>query len=64
MLSEGLIPPTVAEVRRLLYRLLWLPLQSAQLVIGWSHWRRRHQARARRCHYQAQLRRASLQVRL
>jgi hypothetical protein len=22
-------------------------------ALAWSHWRRRHQARARRCHYNA-----------
>ncbi len=39
------------EVRRLLVRLLWIRLPEAGAVLGWSEWRRAHQAYARRCHY-------------
>ena len=39
------------EVRRLLVRLLWSRLPDAGEVLGWSEWRRAHQAYARRCHY-------------
>ena len=46
-----LIPLTVPEVRRLLVRLVWPTLPRAEDVLAWSHWRRRHQAVARRCHY-------------
>ena len=42
-------------VRRLLCRLIWQPRGSPELALAWSHWRRRHQARARRCHYQNRL---------
>ena len=41
---EQLIPLTVPEVRRLLYRLVWKPNPSEDLVLGWSRWRRRRQA--------------------
>jgi hypothetical protein len=50
----GLVPLTVPEVRRLLVALEWtMPVQPG-LVLAWSRWRRRHQARARRAHYQRQ----------
>ena len=49
--DEALIPLTVPEVRRLLYRLIWQPRSTAKSVLKWSRWRRRHQARARLCHY-------------
>jgi hypothetical protein len=56
----GLLPLTVPEVRRLLIALVWTtPLQPG-FVLAWSRWRRRHQARARRAHYQ----RREQQVRL
>ena len=48
---EELIPLTVPEVRRLLAHLIWHELPDTNTVLGWSHWRRRHQARARRCSY-------------
>jgi hypothetical protein len=38
-------------VRRLLVRLLWSRLPEVDEVLGWSRWRRAHQAFARRCHY-------------
>jgi hypothetical protein len=56
----GLLPLTVPEVRRLLIALVWTtPLQPG-FVLAWSRWRRRHQAHARRAHYQ----RREQQVRL
>ena len=42
---------TVPEVRRLLVRLLWARLPGIESTLGWSEWRRAHQAFARRCHY-------------
>jgi len=42
---------TLPEVRRLLVRLLWSTPVVPSLVLAWSRWRRRHQARAQRCHY-------------
>jgi hypothetical protein len=48
----GLLPLTVPEVRRLLVALGWTTPLKPGLVLAWSRWRRRHQARARRAHYQ------------
>jgi len=59
-----LLPLTVPEVRRLLWRLWWTPFHSTDYILGWSRWRRRHQARAKRSHYQRRLRRLAEQVRL
>jgi len=47
----GLIPLTRHEIRRLFTGLHQQPPASAQ-QLRWSRWRRRHQATARRCHYQ------------
>jgi hypothetical protein len=47
-----LLPLTVPEVRRLLWRLVWDRLPEPADVLRWSDWRRRHQQRARRCHWQ------------
>ena len=56
----GLTRVTVPEARRLL-ALLALPAHRASEIFqcAWSIWRRRHQARARWHHYQAQLRAAA-----
>jgi hypothetical protein len=56
-LHEELLPLTVPEVRRLLWRLLWQPVQPVDSVFSWSRWRRRHQARAKRCHYRRHIER-------
>jgi hypothetical protein len=55
----GLIRMTVPEGRRL-FALLTPPAHWASQTFrdAWSIWRRRHQARARYHHYQAQLRAA------
>ncbi len=50
-----LVTLTVPEVRRLLARTVWPPHSDLPQVLAWSTWRRRHQARARRAHYQRQL---------
>ena len=47
-----LVPPTVPEVRTLLARLVWDRAPPPAHTLHWSQWRRRHQARAKRCHYQ------------
>ena len=54
-LDEDLIPLTVPEVRRLLTRLIWKESQPSDFILYWSWWRRRHQARARLCHYKRRL---------
>ena len=65
MLAAALIPLTVPEVRRLLWRLLWPLALPPPAVLAWSLWRRRHQALARRCHYRRRLARlAALNLQL
>ena len=49
-----LVTLTVPEVRRLLARMIWPPPSDPAQLLAWSIWRRRHQARARRAHYQRQ----------
>jgi hypothetical protein len=49
--AEKLIPLTLPEVRRLLWRLVWRAPSPTSEVIGWSRWRRRHQAQAKHWHY-------------
>jgi SRSO17 transposase len=51
--SNGLIPLTRSEIRRLLASML-TPAHAIEHVISWSIWRRQHQARARTSHYQRQ----------
>jgi hypothetical protein len=54
--DPGLIPLTVAEVRRLL-GLLTRSRQTIRHHLRWSWWRRRHQFRARWFHQRTRLRR-------
>jgi hypothetical protein len=49
--AELLVPLSVPEVRRLLVALVWQLAPDSNRVLRWSLWRRRHQARARRCHW-------------
>jgi hypothetical protein len=46
-----LIPVTLPEVRRLVYRVVVRLLAPPETVLHWSRWRRLHQARAQRSHY-------------
>ncbi len=64
MLAAALIPLTVPEVRRLRGRLVWSANPPPAFVLAWSRWRRRHQAQARRSHYQRRLARLGTQVQL
>ena len=52
---SDLIPLTVPEVCRLLYRLAWQALAPPEQTLAWSEWRRRHQATAKRSHYKRRL---------
>jgi hypothetical protein len=61
-LAELLVPLSVPEIRRLLGLLVWPPPAEPERVLGWSWWRRRHQARARRCHYQQRQRRPKVRL--
>lgn len=54
--NPGLIPLTVAEVKRL-FNLATRTIQNATHHLRWAWWRRRHQARARWFHHRARLRR-------
>jgi hypothetical protein len=56
-LAADLLPLTVPEVRRLLWRLVWARAPDPAAALAWSIWRRRHQQRARRCHWHRRLRR-------
>jgi SRSO17 transposase len=47
----GLIDMTVNELRRLFDALLLAPRRTLRTLLHWSHWRRRHQHRARHSHY-------------
>jgi hypothetical protein len=44
-----LIPPTLPEVRRLILAMAG-PEEEREFRLGWSLWRRAHQALAKRCH--------------
>jgi len=44
-----LIPPTLPEVRRLILAMAG-PEEEREFRLGWSLWRRAHQAVAKRCH--------------
>lgn len=50
----GLIPLSLNEIRHLFIRLVIEPLRSSANCLHWSRWRRRHQYRARKTHYQRQ----------
>jgi SRSO17 transposase len=47
----GLIPLTVNELRRLFDATVLGHVHSISSLMHWSTWRRRHQSRARECHY-------------
>jgi hypothetical protein len=61
---EELLPLTVPEVRRLLRLVLSPPEPVYRRALAWSLWRRRHQARAKRCHYRRRLALLAVKVRL
>jgi hypothetical protein len=46
-----LIRVSVPEVRKLLLKLVWAAVPSAERTLAWSEWRRAHQYRARKAHY-------------
>ena len=54
--AAELLPPTVPELRRLLWYLVWAQPPDPEYVLAWSAWRRRHQQRARRCHWKRRTR--------
>jgi hypothetical protein len=52
--SPGLIWLTCNEVQHLFAALVAVPIGDPRHRLRWSVWRRRHQARARTCHYRRQ----------
>ncbi|MEU0820860.1 IS701 family transposase [Streptomyces mirabilis] len=52
--SGDLVPLTSNEIQRLFIALVVRPVHDVAHRLGWSHWRRRHQARSRACHYRRQ----------
>ena len=50
-----MVPLSIPEIRRLFFYLLEKPPLSRFFRLGWSFFRRTHQALARRCHYQRRL---------
>jgi hypothetical protein len=50
----GQIPLTRNEIARLLSTMITCPVRDTRHRLRWSYWRRRHQHRARTCHYQRQ----------
>ncbi|MGW7449616.1 IS701 family transposase [Kitasatospora sp. NPDC054795] len=52
--ETGLIPLTCNEIQRLFTTLVIRSVRDAAHRLGWSDWRRRHQARAQACHYRRQ----------
>jgi hypothetical protein len=52
--NNTLIMLTVNEFRHLFEALLLPPLHAVADILAWSHWRRRHQARARTSHHRKQ----------
>jgi len=51
---SGLIGLTCNEIQHLFAALVAVPLADPRHRLRWSVWRRRHQQRARSCHYRRQ----------
>jgi SRSO17 transposase len=60
--AEPLVPLSVPEIHRLLSLLVWPAPTDAVQVLGWSWWRRRHQARARACHWRRRPRQRKMRL--
>jgi len=50
--TDDRAPLTLREIQRLLAALVLTTTHAITDILRWSDWRRRHQATARRCHYQ------------
>jgi len=61
-LRLDLLPHTVPELRRLLWRLVWARPPDPVHILAWSLWRRRHQQHARRCHWRRRTKRLKLRL--
>jgi hypothetical protein len=62
--ASELVPLSVAEVRRLFRAVLLGAAEPIEHVLGWSRWRRRHQARARYFHYRRRVARKQMNAQL
>jgi hypothetical protein len=51
---DALIPLTCNEIQRLFITLVVRPVHDTAHRLGWSDWRRRHQARSQASHYRRQ----------
>ncbi|MFF9691258.1 IS701 family transposase [Streptomyces sp. NPDC014623] len=51
---DDLVPLSCNEIQRLFITLVVQPVHDAAHRLGWSDWRRRHQARSRTSHYRRQ----------
>jgi hypothetical protein len=60
--ADPLVPLSVPESRRLLCLPEWQAPADPVRVLGWSRWRRRHQAWARRCHWRRQQHRRKVRL--
>jgi hypothetical protein len=54
----------VAEIRKLVWQVVWAVTPLVAAVLGWSVWRRQHQAIARICHYQRRVQHLAPEVQL
>ena len=52
--QDALIPLTCNEIQRLFIALVIQPVHAVAHRLGWSAWRRRHQARSQASHYHRQ----------
>ena len=52
---RDLLPLTVPAVRRLLWHLVWACPPYPPQILAWSTWRRRHQQRAKHCHWRRRI---------
>jgi hypothetical protein len=60
--AGALIRLSVAEIRRLLWKVVFVVRQSVEDVLAWSRWRRQHQAVAKFHHYKRRGALAHLQL--
>ena len=51
----ALVPLSVPELRKLLWQMLWRVRHCLAFIVGWSLWRRHHQAIAMMCHWQRRM---------
>lgn len=51
---DALIPLTCNEIQRLFITLVARPVHDTAHRLGWSNWRRRHQARSQASHFRRQ----------